>query len=180
MAAKISAPGHGGGKRGRLDVTADPNVIPFIDVMLVLLIIFMIAAPIASVDIQVDLPDSKIIPSQRPPKPTWVSLQDDGEGHLQVFVMEQLVAHGQVGWEDVGVRTKETWQRNTPSVDFHDCLTIALDAGDDSTAARRARVFCRIYVRADSGTRYKNVMRVMNRLQDVGFTKIALVAEDRR
>ncbi len=56
MAAKFSAPGHGGGKRGRMDVTADPNVIPFIDIMLVLLIIFMIAAPISSVDIHVTMP----------------------------------------------------------------------------------------------------------------------------
>ena len=61
MAAKVSAPGHGGGKRGRMDVTADPNVIPFIDIMLVLLIIFMIAAPISSVDIHVTMPISKIV-----------------------------------------------------------------------------------------------------------------------
>ena len=67
MAGKLAAPGHGGGKRGRLEVTADPNVIPFIDVMLVLLIIFMIAAPIATVDIKVDMPDARIAPSKVAP-----------------------------------------------------------------------------------------------------------------
>ena len=47
-------------RRARLDETSEPNVIPFIDVMLVLLIIFMIAAPISSVDIEVDMPTSRI------------------------------------------------------------------------------------------------------------------------
>ena len=38
----------------------------------------------------------------------------------------------------------------------------------------------RIYIRADAGLEYRNVVRVMNRLQDQGFTKIGFVAEDRR
>ena len=79
MAGKLAS---GGGKKGRLEVTADPNVSPFIDVMLVLLIIFMIAAPISSVDIEVSMPDARIMPSQRPPRPTWISVNNDG-----VFVM---------------------------------------------------------------------------------------------
>ena len=55
-----------GKKRGRPEVNADPNVIPFIDVMLVLLIIFMVTAPIAAVDIKADMPDSQVIASKRP------------------------------------------------------------------------------------------------------------------
>ncbi|MGE0830561.1 MAG: biopolymer transporter ExbD, partial [Hyphomonadaceae bacterium] len=96
MAGKVSAPGHGGGRRGRLEVSSDPNVIPFIDVMLVLLIIFMIAAPIASVDIKVDIPRSKIIPSQRPPKPTWITLQDQGQG-VRVIEMNDEVSIYDIG-----------------------------------------------------------------------------------
>ena len=69
MAGKLSGRS---GKSRDLEVNADPNVIPFIDIMLVLLIIFMIAAPISSVDIEVAMPDARIVPSQRPPRPTWM------------------------------------------------------------------------------------------------------------
>ena len=53
------------------------NVTPFIDVMLVLLIIFMVAAPLATVDIQVSLPASSAEPQPRPPKPLYLTLKSD-------------------------------------------------------------------------------------------------------
>jgi biopolymer transport protein ExbD len=53
------------------------NVTPFIDVMLVLLIIFMVAAPLATVDIQVNLPASTADPQPRPDKPLYVTLRSD-------------------------------------------------------------------------------------------------------
>ena len=56
----------------------DINVTPFIDVMLVLLIIFMVAAPLATVDVPVDLPASSAPPQQRPPKPVYLTLKADG------------------------------------------------------------------------------------------------------
>jgi len=56
----------------------DINVTPFIDVMLVLLIIFMVAAPLATVDVPVDLPASTAPPQQRPPKPIYLTLKADG------------------------------------------------------------------------------------------------------
>lgn len=153
MAGKISG---GGGKKSRgLEVTADPNVIPFIDIMLVLLIIFMIAAPISSVDIEVAMPDARIQPSQRPPRPTWISVTNDGG----VFVMNDAVEIA-----DVGQRTYEAVQENTPLI-----------ANDDFEVKDQ-----RIYIRADADVAYRNVVRVMNQLQNSGFTKIGLVAEDRR
>ena len=51
------------------------NVTPFIDVMLVLLIIFMVAAPLATVDIKVDLPASSAKPAPRPEKPVFLSVK---------------------------------------------------------------------------------------------------------
>ncbi|MGE4045925.1 MAG: TonB system transport protein ExbD [Acetobacteraceae bacterium] len=53
------------------------NVTPFIDVMLVLLIIFMIAAPISTVDVPVDLPASVADPQPRPDKPIYVTIRAD-------------------------------------------------------------------------------------------------------
>jgi biopolymer transport protein ExbD len=55
----------------------DINVTPFIDVMLVLLIIFMVAAPLASVDVPVDLPSSNAQQQQRPNKPLFVTIKAD-------------------------------------------------------------------------------------------------------
>jgi len=53
------------------------NVTPFIDVMLVLLIIFMVAAPLATVDIAVNLPSSTAEPQPRPQKPLFLTLKPD-------------------------------------------------------------------------------------------------------
>ena len=53
------------------------NVTPFIDVMLVLLIIFMVAAPLSTVDVPVDLPASTATPQPRPDKPLFLSVQKD-------------------------------------------------------------------------------------------------------
>src|SRR6476661_5799784 len=53
------------------------NVTPFIDVILVLLIIFMVAAPLSTVDLPIDLPSSTAIPQKKPDKPTYVSIKPD-------------------------------------------------------------------------------------------------------
>ena len=53
------------------------NVTPFIDVMLVLLIIFMVAAPLATVDVAVDLPASSARPQPRPDKPIFLTIKAD-------------------------------------------------------------------------------------------------------
>src|SRR5215208_2548810 len=53
------------------------NVTPFIDVILVLLIIFMVAAPLSTVDLPVDLPTSTATPQKKPDKPTYVSIKSD-------------------------------------------------------------------------------------------------------
>jgi biopolymer transport protein ExbD len=63
------------------------NVTPFIDVMLVLLIIFMVAAPLSTVDLPVDLPSSTATPQKKPDKPTYVSVRSD----LAVAIGETMV-----------------------------------------------------------------------------------------
>ena len=60
-----------------LSETHEINVTPFIDVILVLLIIFMVAAPLSTVDLPVDLPSSTATPAKKPDKPTYVTIKSD-------------------------------------------------------------------------------------------------------
>jgi biopolymer transport protein ExbD len=90
MGARLGATGLG--KRGAaaddLAEVHEINVTPFIDVMLVLLIIFMVAAPLATVDLKVDLPASAVEPQPRPDQPVFVTVKAD----LSVAVGEDVIA----------------------------------------------------------------------------------------
>jgi TonB system transport protein ExbD (group 1) len=90
MGAKLGSTVGGRSRRGDDDLveTHEINVTPFIDVMLVLLIIFMVAAPLATVDIGVDLPASAVEPQPRPDKPVFVTVKPD----LTVAVGEDVIA----------------------------------------------------------------------------------------
>ena len=82
MAAKLSS---GGGGRYEEDQNAEINVTPFVDVMLVLLIIFMVAAPMAAVTVKVVLPPAVAPPGTNPPKPIYISIQPSGNLFIQDF-----------------------------------------------------------------------------------------------
>lgn len=156
MGAKVST--GGSAKRGQFSENAEPNIIPFVDVMLVLLIIFMVAAPIATVDVNVTLPQSKVLPSKRPPKQTYVSIQDHS-GQPKYFVGNDEVLDS----AELGLKVmKEVPKNNRKATKLEEIIEE------------------RIYIRADADTAYRNVVFVMNRLQDEGFFKVALVGEDKR
>ncbi|WP_420472460.1 biopolymer transporter ExbD [Brevundimonas sp. FT23042] len=77
MGARVSGSAGQGG--ATVEQNADINVTPFVDIMLVLLIIFMVAAPIATVSLRLDLPPPKAPPVGAEPKdPVYVSVQEDG------------------------------------------------------------------------------------------------------
>ena len=69
------------------------NVTPFIDVMLVLLIIFMVAAPLSTVDVAVDLPVSTAKPQPRPEQPLFLSIKAD----LSLALGNNPIPAGQLG-----------------------------------------------------------------------------------
>lgn len=79
MAAKLSGPS---GSQGSVESISEINVTPFVDVMLVLLIIFMVAAPLATVSIEVDLPPAVAPPQEAPPKPVYLSIQNGGQLYI--------------------------------------------------------------------------------------------------
>jgi biopolymer transport protein ExbD len=120
--------------------THEINVTPFIDVMLVLLIIFMVAAPLSTVDLPIDLPSSTATPQKKPDKPTYVSIKPN----LEVAIGENLVKR----------------------VD----LVRSLDAMSDSNKDRY------LFLRADRGVPYGDLMDVLEILRAGGYTKIKLVA----
>lgn len=121
---------------------ADINVTPFVDVMLVLLIIFMVALPVSTVSVKVDLPQSNAEPIKAQP-PVIVSLQLSG----QLYVGERPT----------------TWH------DMPAAIAVALGSSDTHQ---------RIYLRADEGVQYRELMGVMNRLRAAGYGQIGLVGEE--
>ncbi len=154
MAGKIA--GGGGRGKGQLTPNSDPNVIPFIDIMLVLLIIFMVTAPIPTVDIRVDLPPPNPIPMppQEGQRPTFVTLQYNN-ADMVIMVDGERTNINQLG--DVVLRKaiENNW---------------ALSVEDMYAEAR-------IFVRADQAISYGNVVTVMSRLQEEGFVKVGIFAE---
>jgi biopolymer transport protein TolR len=85
MGATISNGGGGRSKRGRKSHTtlSEINVTPFVDVMLVLLIIFMVAAPLMTVGVPIELPESRAKELQGDNEPLTVSVKADGKVFLQ-------------------------------------------------------------------------------------------------
>jgi biopolymer transport protein ExbD len=153
VGAKVSS--GGGGRKGQMQPNSDPNVIPFIDILLVLLIIFMVTAPIPTVDIRVDLPPPNPVPIRLEGlNPTIVGIRETTSG-LQIFVDEQVTTIG-----NLGRVTLEHAQRNNPALEFEQLYAEA-----------------RIFVRADQSTAYGNVVDVMSQLQEEGFAKVGIFAE---
>ena len=72
------------GRRGRRRAMSEINVVPYIDVMLVLLIIFMVTAPLLNLGVDVELPQANAKPIQQDKEPVIVALQKDGSLSLQL------------------------------------------------------------------------------------------------
>lgn len=143
MGAGINTKTRSRGRRtgGSYRPMAEINVTPFVDVMLVLLIVFMVAAPLLTAGVSVDLPDSKAkaIMSEDN-KPIEVTLDKNGA----VYIGESEIKDGR--------------------------LVPLLSAMTEGQLDRR------IYIRADRGLPYGDVMSVIGAVNGAGFTKVALVS----
>lgn len=144
----IGGGAHSGvfGKRRhrRAPVMAEINVTPMVDVMLVLLIIFMVSAPLLTVGVPIELPQSQAASlDQADKEPLAISVNTKG----QIFLQDS-----EIKLDDLVSKLK------------------AITAARGGTEER-------IYVRGDKTVDYGTVMRVMGRLSQAGFKKVALVTE---
>lgn len=129
-------------RRGSWRPMAEINVTPLVDVMLVLLIVFMITAPLLTAGVQIDLPDSKAkaIESQDT-APIEITLNSSGE----IFIGETKIKRSKL------VPTLSEITKSNPDR--------------------------RIYIRADKGIEYGDVMALLGALNASGFNKVALISE---
>ncbi len=141
-------------RRDRLDETSEPNVIPFIDVLLVLLVIFMVTAPTPTTDLRLDLPPPA--PSAATMiAPTIVDLRATGDGGYTLLVSDtptSLTALGETALAHL--------LSSNPELTNEDVL---LDA--------------RIHIRSDMAVRYRDVVSVVERLQAFGYQKVTVLAQ---
>jgi biopolymer transport protein ExbD len=146
MGAKLSGPGGDGGKT--IAQNSEINVTPFVDIMLVLLIIFMVAAPMATVSIKLDLPPATPPdPSQPQQDPVYITIQETGS----IFIADVQ-------------STIETLPSDV-------CAAVGNPTGRGCQEER-------VFVRAQPEVRYNQFMEVMNTLQENGFFKVGLLNED--
>jgi biopolymer transport protein ExbD len=146
MGAKL---GGGGGSRYTIAQNSDINVTPFVDVMLVLLIIFMVSIPAATVSIKLDLPPAKAPPSaEKRPDPVFISIMGPDDIYIgpQKTSMDRLIGD----------------------------VAAALRVSDPNTPLSEQRVL----VRGDKDITYADFVKVINELQQNGYLKIGLINED--
>lgn len=140
--------------RDSMKPSAEPNVIPFIDVLLVLLIIFMVTAPKPTTDLRLDLPRAGppvaiVIP------PTVIEVREDDAGY-RLFVGDE-----ETSLDQLAARTLAHVMASNPELAREDVLMEG-----------------RVFVRADLDVAYQNVVSVTDTLQSEGFEKVAIVAQD--
>jgi len=145
----------------------DINLTPFIDVMLVLLIVFMIAAPLATADVHVDLPATAATAQPRPDKPVFLTLKADKTlsiGEAAVSYDDLPAALAKATADARGIAPPP------PGPAVPDEAQPSAAPGD---AAKNTDA--RLFLRADKTVSYEDLMKVMNLLRTSGYGKIGLV-----
>jgi len=163
MALSIHEAASGGRRgrrrRGRRGALSEINVTPLVDVMLVLLIIFMVSAPLLTAGIPVQLPKTDATAVNDQAQPVTVSIQKDG----QVYIGDTAVQ-----LDDLPARVQAAGGVANVSVPSTD------SSAPDAAAAPPAKP---IFVRADGAAPYEIVAKVMAKLSTSGFTSIDLITD---
>ncbi|OKH89501.1 protein TolR [Thalassospira sp. TSL5-1] len=147
MGAQLASGNSGGGRRrgrrgrGGRRAMSDINVTPMVDVMLVLLVIFMVTAPLITAGVDVDLPKASATQMTGQDEPLVVSLTKDGD----VYLMDS-----EVNRDDLVAKLR------------------AITENKQDT---------RIFVKGDKAVDYGQVMDLMGRINEAGFSKVALIAD---
>ena len=138
-------------------VNAEPNVIPFIDVMLVLLIIFMVAAPKPSTDLQVNLPTGPAITAPVEVHATTVTVNTAGDA-VALFIEGEAVTQAQ----------------------FRERLFAVASARNPSLSGDLPTLFseAKILVAADQSVSYASVFGVVDDIDAAGFRKVNLIVSE--
>jgi len=125
MGAKLSGPGGQGGKT--ISQNSDINVTPFVDIMLVLLIIFMVAAPLATVSIRLDLPPATPPnPADEPEEPVYISIQESGELFIadNPATLQSLAADVCAALGGGACREERVFVRAQPEVQYNQFMEV--------------------------------------------------------
>src|SRR4029450_12736483 len=120
MGMNMGASGGGGRRRGRKAVMAEINVTPMVDVMLVLLIIFMVSAPLLTVGVPLDLPQTQAKSLDNDKEPLTVSVNTKGEVFLQntEIKVDELVPKLQAITQARGGNDERIYVRGDKKVDY--------------------------------------------------------------
>jgi len=153
-AEKAMAYGFARRERPSLHPAAEPNVIPFIDVLLVLLIIFMVTAPKPTTDLRVDMPRHTSGPASLI-EPTIVHLRGSAKGYA-VFV-----GSGEVALTEIGAGALAHILAANPVISAED-----------------AHAEARVFVRSELEVAYAPVVAVVESLQQAGFRNVSIIAQN--
>ncbi|WGM31285.1 biopolymer transporter ExbD [Brevundimonas sp. NIBR11] len=130
MGTKLAGPKGQGGKT--ISQNADINVTPFVDIMLVLLIIFMVAAPLATVSIRLDLPPATPPdPNAEQKDPVYITIQDTGSIFIaeKQTTIETLAADvcAALGGGNPGCKEERVFVRAQPEVKYNAFMEVMND-----------------------------------------------------
>jgi biopolymer transport protein ExbD len=144
MAGNIGTGEATGGKKGRFNDNSEINVTPFVDVMLVLLIIFMVSAPLATISIPMDLPPPSADSPPDPIEPIFVSLQDTGVINVGTPNTGEIEADwtslsNAINQKTGGDRTRKIFIRADQKVIYNDVMRL-MDAIDHEGYKNKALV----------------------------------------
>ena len=141
MGANVASGSSGGrrGRRGRRSVMSEINVTPFVDVMLVLLIVFMVSAPLLTVGVPLDLPQSQAKSMDQDREPLTVSVNDHGQIYLQnsEITAEELVPKLKAITDARGGFDERVYVRGDKKVDYGTMMRVMgrLSAAGDHRVA---------------------------------------------